>query len=227
MANHILWLDDGHNAKEMIPFLPGDLYQVEWVSSPEHAFSLLGHSSFDVLVTDVYTPQDDGAAFIRQVMEDHPGISCIALYDAPDGAAALAALRAGATEVLQQPISGETLLFTLEKTAERRRQAKDSQNAFQRLQEQLDKTTQDLEKANRHLQRMRHYLENLLNSSVDSVLTTSTDLHITYVNQGAIHMLGYLPSLLMGVPLEKLLRGRRGSDTATTTASGQRSHPKL
>jgi diguanylate cyclase (GGDEF)-like protein/PAS domain S-box-containing protein len=207
VANRILWLDDGNHKAEITGILPGGVYEVEWVSDREEALSLLERGSIDVFVADMSLYQGDGLALIRQIVENVPGTSCLALYDASDPDAALAALREGAAEVSQKPVSRETLSFALKKALERRHLAEETQTMFHRLQEKVDKITLDLEKANRHLQRMRHYLDNLLNSSVDSVLTTSTDLHITYVNQGVTHMLGYVPSQLMGVPLEKLLRG--------------------
>ncbi len=207
MANHILWLNSDFEMTETAKRFLGDTYELVFVSAPDEVISLLEGGTFDLLVTDVNPPQGDGLALIKQAGERFPEISCLVLFDKSDRQKALDAIRAGASDVLQKPLSPETLIFALEKGLEQRRLAVDTRCNLQQLKEQIAKMTVDLEKANRHLQRMRHYLDNLLNSSVDSVLTTSTDLHITYVNQGVTHMLGYTPSQLMGVPLEKLLRG--------------------
>jgi len=207
VANRILWLNNDSNMTGTIERSLGDEYALSFVATPEEAFARLKSEIIDLFISDVQPLEGDGIGVIKQVVESFPEIPCLVLYTEQDRDAALAAVRAGATEVLQKPFSGENLAFILKKLFEQQRLAGAAHADRRHLEQQVAKITMDLEKANRHLQRMRHYLDNLLNSSVDSVLTTSTDLHITYVNQGATLMLGYTPSLLMGVPLEKLLRG--------------------
>ena len=188
----------------------GNIRPVTFASSPEEAFALLEKDTFDLCVVDARPPSGDGSAIIRRMLEISPEVSCMALYEARNKDEAMATIEAGAIDVLRKPLSRESLAFTVEKVLALHHMTLSTRRYHQRLKEQAHKAMTDLERANKNLRRLRYYLDNLLNSSVDSVLTMSTDFHITYANRGMTRMLGYTPDTLMGVSLCSLLRGGDG-----------------
>lgn len=210
MANRILWLDDDSVARKAAEEYLGNIRPVTFASSPEEAFALLEKDTFDLCVVDARPPSGDGSAIIRRMLEISPEVSCMALYEARNKDEAMATIEAGAIDVLRKPLSRESLAFTVEKVLALHHMTLSTRRYHQRLKEQAHKAMTDLERANKNLRRLRYYLDNLLNSSVDSVLTMSTDFHITYANRGMTRMLGYTPDTLMGVSLCSLLRGGDG-----------------
>ena len=207
MANHILWLDADSNTKDAIRDFFQDAHDFVFVRTPEEAFARLGENPCDLFVIDLCLSDANSMNALKFVQEQWPEVSCLALYSGSNKAAALDAVRVGAMDVLEKPFSRESLIFTVEKCLERHQLVLGTRRYHQRIKEQAEKATSDLEKAHRNLRRTRYYLENILNSSVDSVLIMSTELHITYANRGVTHMLGYSPDALMGVSIHGLLRG--------------------
>lgn len=207
MANRILWLDNSPDVKESVEEFLRGLYELFFVATAEEVFLQLEHGNCDLFVTNVGGGDSIEIGVLKHVQELWPEVFCLALYPAEERDAALAAIQAGASDVLAKPFDRENLLFTIQKALEQHKMNLGIRRYHQRLKEQGQKAMADLEKANRSLRRTRYYLENLLNSSVDTILTISTNCHITYANHGVAHMLGYEPDSLMGLSLAGLLRG--------------------
>lgn len=207
MADHILWLDENSVSQEAAKEYLGNAYPLAFFATPEEVFAHLERHPCDLFVSHARPMAGNGPGIIRRVLEISPEVSCLALYDISEEADALDAIRAGACDVLLKPFSREPLLFAVQKVLEKHHLTIGTRRYHQRVKEQAHKTTIDLERANKNLRRLRYYLDNLLNSSVDSILTVSTDFHITYANRGMTYMMGYTPDALMGVSLGSLLHG--------------------
>lgn len=207
MLNQILWLGVDEEEKSLVHDLLGKTHTITFLSKPADALLQINYKTYDLFVIDLHLPNENGLDIIKQVYTKWPEMATIALYPRSHLDIALNAIRAGATEVLENPFSSEMLVFTVEKVLEKHRMSLGVRRHYQRIKEQAERALRDLEKANENLRRTRYYLENLLNSSVDSVLILTTDLYITYTNRGTTHILGYSPDSLIGVSLKDLLRG--------------------
>jgi len=207
VADRILWLDENSVTREAAREYLGDSHTLSFSANPEQAFSHLEKHPCDLVVCNACPASGSGPGIIRRVLEISPEVSCLALYGASEEEDALNAMRAGASEAILKPFSREALVFAIQKSLERHHLTIGTRRYHQRLKEQAHKAATDLERANKNLRRLRYYLDNLLNSSVDSILTVSTDFHITYANRGTTLMMGYTPDVLMGVSVGSLLHG--------------------
>jgi len=71
----------------------------------EAALALLAASSFEVVLTDLKMPRVDGAALLRQIRQDYPDTEVILLTAHGSIASAVDAMRRGAFDYLQKPVS--------------------------------------------------------------------------------------------------------------------------
>ncbi len=88
-------------------------YRVDSAGSPLDAEPLLAHNSYDVIVTDLRMPGQDGLSFLKQIKEQNPeqAVIVVTAYGTVD--TAVEAMKLGAFDYLQKPFSTEQLLLKL------------------------------------------------------------------------------------------------------------------
>jgi len=87
-------------------------------SEVDAAVELIGERVPDVVLVDVHMPDGGGAAVIRRVLAEHPGVRFLALSvsDAPEDV--LAVIRAGARGYVTKAISGPDLVEAIQRIAD-------------------------------------------------------------------------------------------------------------
>jgi DNA-binding NarL/FixJ family response regulator len=87
-------------------------------SEVDAAVELIGERVPDVVLVDVHMPDGGGAAVIRRVLAEHPGVRFLALSvsDAPEDV--LAVIRAGARGYVTKAISGPELVEAIQRVAD-------------------------------------------------------------------------------------------------------------
>ena len=80
-------------------------HRVAQAPDGEAALTLLAASSFDVVLTDLKMPRVDGSALLRQIRQDYPETEVIVLTAHGSIASAVDAMRNGAFDYLQKPVS--------------------------------------------------------------------------------------------------------------------------
>lgn len=93
----------------------GDIEVVGCATDPFHAARLMREAVPDVIVLDVEMPRMDGITFLRKLMQQHPvpTIICSSLAEA-NSPTAMAALDAGAVDLIQKPTLATRAFFELE-----------------------------------------------------------------------------------------------------------------
>ncbi len=80
----------------------------------------LGLSTFDmtqpdIVITDLFLPEQDGIALVKQIRERRPTCPVVLLTDAGHGESTMEGLRAGALDYVQQPIHEESFAQVLQR----------------------------------------------------------------------------------------------------------------
>jgi diguanylate cyclase (GGDEF)-like protein/PAS domain S-box-containing protein len=172
----------------------------EVLYNPKEALELLEWDRFSLLIMDLELPGMSGLELLRRASGLDPDLGILVTTAAMDVSSAIEAMRLGAFDFLFKPFHISELAFAVEKSLERRRLLMENRQYQLLLEERVREATAELRET-------KEYLENLLNSSVDTVLTISLDYTLTYINRGAEDMLGYAAGELVGQSITKVLPG--------------------
>ncbi len=154
-----------------------------------------------LLLTDIVMPRMTGIELARSAREISPEIAIIVMTGKSDAASAISAIRAGADDYILKPFDFEEMFICIERALEKRRLVLENQRYEQHLEERVKEATRDLESANRTLLSAQHYLNNLIDSTVDAIITIDSEENLTFANTGAQQMLGFSAEELEGRPV--------------------------
>ncbi len=172
----------------------------EALYNPKEALERLERDRFSLLIMDLELPGISGLELVRRASGLDPDLGILITTAAMDVSSAIEAMRLGAYDFLFKPFHISELAFAVEKSLERRRLLKENRQYQLLLEERVREATAELRAT-------KEYLENLLNSSVDTVLTIGLDYTVTYANHGAESMLGYPADELVGQSVTRVLPG--------------------
>ncbi|MCB9744588.1 MAG: sigma-54-dependent Fis family transcriptional regulator [Alphaproteobacteria bacterium] len=114
-------------------FLSGALeladHDVDEAGDGEEALALLAKRSYDVVITDLKMPRMDGMQLLRAIKNDQPEVEVIMLTAHGNVESAVEAMRLGAFDYLNKPISGPAELRLLVERALERRRNRDAREA--------------------------------------------------------------------------------------------------
>ena len=192
MKANILLLDDEVSILEILGHHLSEEYACTQVTSATRALELLREQPFDLLITDLKMPEMHGLEVLERALAVKPDLAVIVVTALMEVTNAIDALRAGAWDYLLKPFNLTEISLAVEKCLDRRRLIVENHQYQTELETRVREATADLERTNRELQATKEYLENLLASSVDTILTADAEAgRLTYVNRAALHMLGY------------------------------------
>ncbi|MGB9747480.1 MAG: response regulator [Bacteroidales bacterium] len=118
MAKKILIVDDSESIRELVTFtLSNEGYDVSVGINGLDALKFLDGSDIDLIITDLYMPEMDGIAFIREVRnrEHYKHIPILFLTTESQNEKKLEAKQAGATGWIVKPFVPAKLLEALNK----------------------------------------------------------------------------------------------------------------
>ncbi len=109
-------------------------YRADSAVSPLKAEPLLAQNSYDVVITDLRMPGQDGLSFLKELKQDNPdrAVIVITAYGTVD--TAVAAMKLGAFDYIQKPFSTEQLLLKLNALFRYRRLTSENEAMKRRLQ---------------------------------------------------------------------------------------------
>jgi diguanylate cyclase (GGDEF)-like protein/PAS domain S-box-containing protein len=204
-SERILILDDEHTILEMFgQLLTGRGYAYECTSSPREALDHLRTGSFGVLITDIKMPEMNGIDVVREARLIDRALSIVMMTAVADISLAIQAIRAGADDYLLKPFDLREVVEAVEKALGKRAEALLQQHYQTELEQRISSATGDLEHVNRELRETKEYLESLLDSTLDAIFTTDMDGTVTYVNSGAVDMLGISADAMVGKPMAQV-----------------------
>ena len=204
----VLILDDEPSILEILGHHLGDHnYDVTLIDSPFAALELLGREKFSLLITDLKMPEMHGIEVLERARRLDDNLAVIVVTALMDIQNAIDAMRAGAYDYLLKPFNLAEIAFSVEKALQSRRLVLENRRYQDELEERVRQATEELARANRELKATKEYLENLLHSSIDAIITVDTQNRVTYANQGMVKMMGYAIEDFVGHSFEEFLSG--------------------
>jgi CheY-like chemotaxis protein len=112
----ILVIDDDADTREVIKVtLEGAGHQVTLASEGRQGMQAFRAKRADLVITDLYMPDQEGLETIKQLRLEFPDLPIIAISGKPTGGTMLTvAQRLGATAALQKPFMPQELLSAVE-----------------------------------------------------------------------------------------------------------------
>lgn len=208
MNELVLILDDEQSILEILgQHLALEGYRCKSTTSPADALEYLTQEPVALLLTDLKMPEMNGIEVVKRAREASPDLSIIVVTALIDVTNAIQALRIGADDYLLKPFNLTEISLSISRALEKRRLVLENRNYQKELERRVEEATQDLKRINSELLATKEYLENLIHSTVDAIITTNVEGVIDFANTGALHMLGYFREELVGKPFEEYLAG--------------------
>ncbi|MEO8045793.1 MAG: response regulator [Nitrospirota bacterium] len=88
-------------------------------STPALGLSTFDMTQPDIVMTDLFLPEQDGLMLVKQIRERRPTCPVVLLTDAGQGKSTMEGLRAGALDYVQQPIDEEAFAQVLQRAIHR------------------------------------------------------------------------------------------------------------
>ena len=208
MKEAILILDDEASILDILgQHLNGEGYRCQVTTSPLKALELLKNGRFSVLVTDLKMPELNGMEVVHRAKASDPDLGIIVITALIEVTNAVDAMRAGADDYVLKPFNLSEISFSVTKVLEKRALVIENRRYQQDLESRVLAATENLKRINHELLNTKRYLENLIHSTVDGIVTADLEGVIEFVNEGALRMLGYTREELVGRPLANLYMG--------------------
>jgi DNA-binding NtrC family response regulator len=102
-------------------------YSVVTAANPLEAAQELAKSTFEVVVTDLRMPGQDGLSFLREIKKQNPAQAAIVMTAYGSVETAVEAMKIGAFDYLQKPFSTEELVLKLDKLLQYERLASENE----------------------------------------------------------------------------------------------------
>lgn len=205
---NILVLDDEPSILEILgQYLGEEGYCCSLFTSAVEALKQFEQQPYDLLLTDLRMPEMHGIEVVQRVKKHDPDVAVIVITAHLEVTNAIDAMRAGADDYLLKPFNLVEITLSVDKSLERRRLIMENRRYQQDLERHIREATLSLENTNQELRRTKEYLENLLHSSIDAIVTADNEQRISFANQGAVRMLGYSAEEFFGTAIESMFSG--------------------
>lgn len=103
-------------------------------STPALGLSTFEMTQPDIVMTDLFLPEQDGILLVKQIRERRPTCPIVLLTDAGQGESTMEGLRAGALDYVQQPIDERTFAEVLQRAIHRLPTSVDDAPGVERLE---------------------------------------------------------------------------------------------
>ena len=185
------------------------------VNSPESALDTYSSRRFDLVISDLKMPEMDGIELITLLKEKDPDLAAILMTGYGTKETVIKAFTKGKINYfLSKPFKLDELLDVVSAAIKERRLKLSEQEFRRRLEKEIklavhaleqkniqlkqkQKETEflnkELQTRNEEIENTKNYLEGLLESSIDGIVTTDLDFKITFFSRGAKKMLGFDP----------------------------------
>ena len=213
MKERVLILDDEASILDVLSdHLVDEGYECVVSMSPHEALDIIQKEDLSLLLTDLKMPEVHGIEVVRRAKEINEDLAIIVITALVDVTHAIQALRVGADDYVLKPFNLSEISLCVSRAIEKRNLVIQSRKHQEELEKRVREATGDLERTNSELLETKEYLENLLHSTVDAIITTDAAGIITFANEGATRMLGFTRQDVIGVPMARLYSG--GHDEA-------------
>ena len=192
MDDRIIVLDDESSILSILEqHLTAEGYKCCTTTSPQEALDSIADEQFSLLITDLKMPEMSGLDVVENARSLDKDLSIIVVTALIEVTNAIQAMRSGADDYLLKPFNLSEISISVAKVLEKRQLVLENRQYQGELEKRVRAATDDLKNTNRELTRTKEYLEKLLHSTADAILTTDSEGKIGFVNEGALRMLGY------------------------------------
>ena len=134
----VLVVDDEVNARVVLLDALSNLgYQVDEATTGEEAIHMLSINSYDLAILDLYMPGADGVDVLAAADKIAPNTGFIVLTGFASTDTAVAALRSGAFDYLQKPVTIEVLYKAVARALEKQKAQQKQKNALNILNQAI------------------------------------------------------------------------------------------
>lgn len=113
----ILIVDDDAGVRQVLrSMLAAAGYSLSLAANGREAMERLRQESFDLIITDLVMPEQEGIETIQLLRRDYPGVKIIAISGAFGGDYLRIASFLGAHRTIAKPVRMETVIRTVEET---------------------------------------------------------------------------------------------------------------
>jgi diguanylate cyclase (GGDEF)-like protein/PAS domain S-box-containing protein len=208
LTRSILALDDEKPILEiLVQHLKREGYSVTSTVSPAEAIDSLDARRFDLLLTDLKMPGINGIEVVQRFKETDPDTAIVVVTAMNDVSNAIQAMRAGADDYVLKPFNLAEISLSVQRALEKRDLILENRRYQTELESRVREATREITHANRELERTKEYLESLIHSTVDAIITVNHDERIAFANRGAVMMLGHSETELQGTSLANIYVG--------------------
>jgi diguanylate cyclase (GGDEF)-like protein/PAS domain S-box-containing protein len=176
-------------------------------TSPLRAIELIRHHTYGLLITDLRMPDLGGLEVVQRAKEIDPDMAIVVVTAMMDIANAIDAMHSGADDYVVKPFNLGEIGRAATRALEKRAVNIQHRQYQEKLENRVQEATEDLERVTAELRDTKQYLVNLLHSTVDAIVTTDAANRIEFINDGALRMLGYAESELLGLDVQHLYQG--------------------
>lgn len=142
---HVLLVDDDEAVRELcLRTLLLEGYKIDIAGSAEEVVSKFDLSNYEVILTDIRMPGQDGLSLVRWIRKLNPNMGIIVMTGFPSIDSTIQALRAGVCDFLVKPFTIDEVKIVVGKCLEKLRLAQD----LARTNEALTQVNQELERTN-------------------------------------------------------------------------------
>ncbi|MBN2424422.1 MAG: PAS domain S-box protein [Calditrichaceae bacterium] len=216
----ILTIDDEDAIRHSIQaFLEDYDFNVSEAENGKIGLEKIHSDNPDLILVDLRMPEIDGLEVIKQVHTQKPDLPVIVISGTGVMADAIEAVHSGAWDYILKPIQNMSiLLHSVNKCLERYRLIKENRRYQEHLEEEIEKQTTELQKANTllksEIEAHKKTLTALKQSErkLDSIIMTVPDIIYRLDPNGIISFIsnsvkkyGYSPKDLIGQPILKLV----------------------
>ena len=191
-AQRILLLDDEESVLDILGQLLGPQgYRCVATTSPLDALQRIEKEGFGLLITDIKMPEMNGIDVVIKAKEIDPDISIVVITALLDVGNAIKGMRSGADDYVLKPFNLREITASVRQALEKRSRLLENRDYTVDLETRVIEATEDLERVNRELRETKQYLENLIDSTLDAIITITIEGKISFINEGGLRMLGY------------------------------------
>lgn len=137
----ILVVDDDLEFRRVLEaLLKNEGFQISLAANAQETIQQIEAETFDLVMTDVHLPDNDGTSLLRKIKELRPELACIVFSGEATIDLAVQAMRLGAVDFLQKPLRFKEVIRTVYRALEYRHLTLENR----RLKEQLHRNSQTI-----------------------------------------------------------------------------------
>ena len=208
MSERILILDDERSVLDILgQHLEAEGYDCDLQESPLKALEQIEQGSYALLLTDLKMPEMNGIDVVRRAAKTDEDLAIVVVTAMLDVTNAVQATRAGADDYVLKPFNLSEITLCVSRVLEKRELIIENRRHQEELESRVAEATKELAATNKELLSTKDYLQSLIDSTVDAIITIDSKERVEFANRGALRMLGRSEEEMIGLSVADLYTG--------------------